>query len=185
MWHDTLIIWGGVLKFFMRVWAPGDVAVAQVCVAHTLKGATIHDPLGLAGRIWATLLHFITSCNRKINKHTRQPWTYISVHSNPVLPGYISHQECRPWADHWSPRSSQRSTECSRRAAPTRSRCQQLWTCSSWKSHGRRSVSAAGKTDWRCLLGWILRGGRKRVNSCDCQDSTAKAGTEYLIQGWM
>lgn len=95
------------------------------------------------------------------------------------------HQECQPWAYRWSPRSSQRSIECSCTAAPTRSRCQQLWTCSFLKSHGRRSVSAAGKTDWRCSWGSILHGKRKRVNSYDPQDFTAKEGPKYPIQGWM
>lgn len=153
---DTFVIGAGVLRLVTCVLAPGDVAVAQVRVANALEGADIPEHLGLAGCVCAALLHFITSCNRRNQQQTREDaQTFLLNVIQPSL--FVSpHRERQPWAGHRSPRSSQHSTGCSCRAAPTRSHCQQLCTRPPCQSHGTHSVSAVEKIDWRHLLGCIL-----------------------------
>lgn len=65
-----MMLWLIDLRLLMWLWGPSDVAVAQVCVAHTLNGAAIQCSLCLAGCICTMLFHFITSCNTKSNNIT-------------------------------------------------------------------------------------------------------------------
>lgn len=61
--YHTCRIRVGELKVLL-LWDPRDVAVAEVCVAHTFNKSTVEACLWLAGCIWASLFSYITSWNR-------------------------------------------------------------------------------------------------------------------------
>lgn len=156
----------------MWLWGPSDVAVAQVCVAHTLNGATIQPSLCIAGCICAMLFHCITSCNTEGNNITDDykntiacKLGYMRYRVNNEL--YISaitlllhlvapYQECRLLALHWWSHNSPHSTVYSCRAAPTDSHCQHVHICYSWESLGMHSIACVERSDWRNRWRWIL-----------------------------
>lgn len=179
MRRDTFEMGAGVSRLSTCVLAPGDVAVAQVRVANALEGVDIPEYLGLAGCVCTALLHFIASCNRSNQQHTRERAHTFLLNVIQLSLFVSPHREHQPWAGHRSPRSSQRSTGCSCRAAPSRSHCQQLCTRPPCQSHGTHSVSAVEKTDWRHLLGCILL--RKTEQEQLGGTATGKASTEYRI----
>lgn len=154
------------LRLF-RFAVPGDVLVAEVCIACTHDAKAIKAPCCLTGWIRTMLFHLVITCCNSAENSKRQMTTETQNNCQPFvyLPDFLSlaifslsHPGRRPWAGRWQPHRRPHSIACSCNTAPSRSHCPQWRTyCSFWVSLWTHTFSSRERTArthrQRCTLG--------------------------------